>query len=83
MAGNVSEWVFDAFTLPYYGPCGACENPRVDVQAGAIGDEWRVLRGSSFDSQVFARTTARGRWKRREVAGNLGFRCAADSVQQP
>lgn len=80
LGGNAAEWVYDAFTLPYYGPCGDCVNPRVEPVPGASGEEWRVVRGGSFFSQIFARTTARGRWKRQEVAHNLGFRCASDSA---
>ncbi|HEY8211402.1 MAG TPA: bifunctional serine/threonine-protein kinase/formylglycine-generating enzyme family protein [Myxococcaceae bacterium] len=80
LGGNVSEWVFDAFTLPYYGSCGECVSPRVDVEPNSLGEDWRVFRGGSFHSQLFTRSTARGRWKQREVAFNIGFRCASDSV---
>jgi len=82
LGGNASEWVFDAFTLPYYGPCGDCVNPRVDVPAGSPGGEWRVFRGGAFwkDTLFFSRSTARGRWKREEGAVSIGFRCAVDSA---
>jgi formylglycine-generating enzyme required for sulfatase activity len=80
LGGNVSEWVFDAFTLPYYPPCGDCVNPKIDAPTGGTEEEWRVFRGASFHSQAFTRSTARGRWKRREAGFTLGFRCASDSI---
>jgi formylglycine-generating enzyme required for sulfatase activity len=80
LGGNVSEWVYDAFTLPYYGPCGDCVDPRVERPSGSTGDDWRVFRGAAFNSELFARVTARGRWKRQEVGFGLGFRCASDSI---
>jgi len=83
LGGNVSEWVFDAFTLPYYEPCGACANPRVERPREAKGDDLRIFRGASWHSSVFARTTARGRWNSSLPAFNIGFRCAADSIPDP
>jgi formylglycine-generating enzyme required for sulfatase activity len=83
LAGNVSEWVYDAFTLPTYGPCGDCRNPRVDWPAGATGDDWRVFRGGSWNSEILARSTARGRWNRQVASFTIGFRCAADSSGAP
>jgi len=79
MGGNVSEWVFDAFTLPYYPQCNPCEDPKVDAPAGSVDGEWRVLRGASFRTQILLRSTGRGRWKEREVGSGLGFRCASAS----
>jgi formylglycine-generating enzyme required for sulfatase activity len=81
MGGNVSEWVFDAFTLPIYPPCGDCRNPVVDLPNGATGDDLRVFRGAAFDTDMFVRSASRGRWKRREVGYGLGFRCASDSIE--
>ncbi|HZN93518.1 MAG TPA: SUMF1/EgtB/PvdO family nonheme iron enzyme, partial [Myxococcales bacterium] len=78
MGGNVSEWVYDAFTSPTYAPCGDCVNPRVDPPSGALGDDVRVLRGAAFNFQRLVRGAARGRWKRQEVGLGIGFRCAAD-----
>ena len=78
LAGNVTEWVFDAFELPYYGPCGDCVNPRVDGSPSAT-TEMRVMRGGSWGSTALMRTTTRGRWQRNNVADTLGFRCAAPS----
>jgi len=75
LGGNVSEWVFDAFTRPYYPPCGECIDPTVDY-ATSDGEEFRVFRGGSWATTIFARASARGRWKRHAVADNIGFRCA-------
>jgi iron(II)-dependent oxidoreductase len=83
MGGNVSEWVYDAFTRPFYPPCGDCLNPRVERPPDAAGEDLRVFRGAAFNSAGFARTTARGRWKRQQVAYGIGFRCAADSASGP
>jgi eukaryotic-like serine/threonine-protein kinase len=83
MGGNVSEWVFDAFTLAYYPPCGTCEDPKVDAPPGSPDGEWRVIRGASFSTQILVRSTGRGRWKGQEAATGLGFRCATDSASGP
>ena len=79
LAGNVSEWVYDAFELPYYPSCGDCKDPRTEGSGG--GDGFRVFRGSSFSSSIFARASARGRWKQSSVADNIGFRCAAGAAR--
>lgn len=78
LGGNVTEWVFDAFLLPYYPPCGECINPRQDYPSSG-GEDLRVVRGGSGGSYYFARASARGRWKRGAVADNIGFRCAANA----
>jgi formylglycine-generating enzyme len=77
LGGNVTEWVFDAFTLPYYPPCGECFNPKQDHPL-SNGEDLRVVRGGSWGSFAFARTSARGRWKREATADNIGFRCAVN-----
>jgi formylglycine-generating enzyme required for sulfatase activity/tRNA A-37 threonylcarbamoyl transferase component Bud32 len=79
MGGNVSEWVYDAFELPYYPPCGDCKDPRVDGHDAP--DETRVFRGGAWASKNFARASARGRWKRSSLADSIGFRCAADAAR--
>ncbi len=79
MGGNVSEWVFDAFELPYYPDCGSCLNPRVERRSSE-GEDLRVFRGGAWASTIFARASARGRWKRMTVADNIGFRCASDAT---
>jgi formylglycine-generating enzyme required for sulfatase activity len=78
LGGNVSEWVLDAFTSPYYPPCGDCVDPKIEF-APPGAEDFRVFRGSSWDSILFARASARGRWRRSAVGYNLGFRCAAQS----
>jgi len=83
LGGNASEWVFDAFKLAYYEPCGACLNPRVDRSPGERDDDFRVFRGASWATAFFARASARGRWNRTGPGSNIGFRCAADSVREP
>jgi formylglycine-generating enzyme required for sulfatase activity len=77
LGGNVSEWVYDAFELPYYPSCGDCVNPRHDPQSPQA-EEMRVFRGGAWANTLFAHTSARGRWKRHWMADNIGFRCAAD-----
>jgi formylglycine-generating enzyme required for sulfatase activity len=79
MGGNVSEWVYDAFELPYYPPCGECIDPRVDGHDAP--DENRVFRGGAWASKNFARASARGRWKRTSLADSIGFRCAASAAR--
>ncbi len=81
LAGNVSEWVFDVFEHPFYLPCDPCLNPRAD-STGDPANEARMFRGGSWASTVFARTTTRGRWPRNMWGDSLGFRCAADGVQE-
>jgi serine/threonine protein kinase len=80
LAGNVSEWVQDSFTLPYYPPCAPCLNPVVE-KAVPIADDVRVFRGGGFSNTLFMRTTSRGRWKRGSVASGLGFRCASSDAR--
>ncbi len=77
MGGNVSEWVEDAFTLPYYPDCGDCRNPKVDSVTNPEAD-LRVFRGAGWNTSLFARTTSRGRWNRMLPAYGIGFRCAAN-----
>jgi len=83
LGGNVSEWVFDAFTNPFYPPCGDCLDPKVERSADATVDDLRVFRGAAFNSVGFARSTARGRWKRQQVGFGIGFRCAASLAPEP
>jgi formylglycine-generating enzyme required for sulfatase activity len=76
MAGNVSEWVQDAFTLPYYPDCGSCINPRVD-NPPPNQDDVRVFRGGGWGNMIFLRASSRGRWGRWSLSTGIGFRCAA------
>ena len=77
LGGNAAEWVFDAYELTYYAPCGDCADPRVEAtRSGPEGQ--RVYRGGSWPGSTFSRATARGHWTRIDTAKNIGFRCAAD-----
>lgn len=76
MAGNVGEWVQDAFVLPYYPDCGDCRDPVVE-QPDAGADDQRVFRGGTlYGNAWFVRATTRSRWKRTSVMNGLGLRCA-------
>jgi serine/threonine-protein kinase len=77
LAGNVGEWVDDAFTLPFYSDCDTCVDPRAPGPSKPVEDDWRVFRGSSWSNATHLRTTRRGRWKRVSSADDLGFRCAS------
>ncbi|WP_437819898.1 bifunctional serine/threonine-protein kinase/formylglycine-generating enzyme family protein [Sorangium sp. So ce1078] len=77
LGGNVSEWVRDAFTLPYYADCGECRDPVVEASPGPGKDDIRVFRGGSWAGTLFTHATARGRWGRSAPTEDIGFRCAA------
>ncbi len=82
LAGNVSEWVEDAFAMPYYGDCGDCVDPVQESSADA-GAEFRIIRGSAWSSSaLFARSSGRGRWDRRSLSSSLGVRCALSTSDQ-
>ena len=76
LAGNVSEWVEDAFLGPYYADCGDCIDP-VQLPASGAAVDVRVVRGGAWSKQLFTHATARSRWNRDAVAGAIGVRCAA------
>lgn len=74
MGGNVSEWVFDAYKVDYYGESES-NNPKGPISRRGEGTG-RVVRGASFATSVeLARTTNRDH---QEVYGypTIGFRCA-------
>ncbi|MEP7122397.1 MAG: SUMF1/EgtB/PvdO family nonheme iron enzyme [Byssovorax sp.] len=76
LGGNASEWLEDAFTLPYYPPCGACVDPRVEASTGP-GADLRIRRGGAWSMpDLMSRGATRARWKRSDVLDGLGFRCA-------
>ncbi len=75
LGGNVSEWVEDAYTSPYYEDCGECRNPVAHPTANA-GADVRVIRGGAWSKYLFTHASARGRWNRDSVAGAIGARCA-------
>ncbi|MFO0758610.1 MAG: bifunctional serine/threonine-protein kinase/formylglycine-generating enzyme family protein [Byssovorax sp.] len=77
LGGGVSEWVEDAFSLPYYGDCGSCLDPVVRSSQGGPSDEFHMFRGGNVWSvSWFVRSTTRSRWKGNDVIDGLGFRCA-------
>ena len=75
MAGNVSEWVADWFSLEYYNSI-VSPNP-----LGPESGEYRVWRGGSFanTSTDRVRTYARTGNPPTDASGGIGFRCAADA----
>ena len=77
LGGNVSEWVADAFTLPFYPDCGDCVNPRVDARTDPDAT-YRVVRGAGWDKTMFLKTARRGRFLESGLATSIGFRCAVD-----
>jgi formylglycine-generating enzyme required for sulfatase activity len=74
MAGNVAEWVADAYDADYYEHSPA-ENPTGPESRG-----FRVFRGGGWHSgpgcvRVFYRNALPGNWR----DFNVGFRCAKDA----
>jgi formylglycine-generating enzyme required for sulfatase activity len=77
LGGNASEWVQDAFVLPYYPTCGACVDP-IAGEPPQGAEDLRIRRGGAWaSSELLARAATRGRWKRSGVLDGLGFRCAS------
>ncbi len=73
MAGNVWEWVTDAYE-PY--PSGAVTDPHVPAKPGFRG----ILRGGSWDySEASAKTTFRLPFAPANGNVSIGFRCARDA----
>jgi serine/threonine protein kinase len=81
LGGNVAEWVFDAFELAYYAPCGECIDPRVEASQSRP-EEQRVYRGGAWAVSTATRATARGHWTRIDTSTAIGFRCAADDPRR-
>jgi formylglycine-generating enzyme required for sulfatase activity len=77
LAGNVSEWVEDAF-LGSYADCGACLDPVAELADGGKDDE-RVFRGASYSTVSFMLSSSRGHFQRRSTNASIGIRCAMDA----
>lgn len=80
LAGNVAEWVADAFT-PTYPACAApCRDPLTQPGPGASDSVSRVVRGGSWTWVGFlGRGATRSRYPANEAPQNFGFRCARSS----
>ncbi|HEX6273024.1 MAG TPA: SUMF1/EgtB/PvdO family nonheme iron enzyme [Polyangiaceae bacterium] len=71
LAGNVSEWVFDAED-PYQDPCVDCANVESENNP-----KYRVFRGGGYTfSPTGVRAEVRNVWDAAERNPMLGFRCA-------
>jgi formylglycine-generating enzyme required for sulfatase activity/tRNA A-37 threonylcarbamoyl transferase component Bud32 len=76
LAGNVAEWVQDAFVAPY-PDCGKCTDPVVAPADGEKGPRLRVIRGGDWERPAESlRVAGRSRAPEDTVVYNLGFRCA-------
>lgn len=74
MAGNVAEWVADAYSTNYSG-LSTPVDPRVpDLSPN---QQARVVRGGSYSLlSDAARTSARSKWHPASGSRDIGFRCA-------
>ncbi len=73
MAGNVWEWVSDAYAATYYA-----KSPASDPK-GPAPSNVRVVRGGCFISKYEQiKTTARGHYVETAAMSTVGFRCAKD-----
>jgi formylglycine-generating enzyme required for sulfatase activity len=80
LAGNMWEWVYDAYADAWYSLGGAnC----VDCANGADGDQRSGYRGGSWTNGAGdnLRSAVRNNFRRENTNSNLGFRCARDSAE--
>ena len=76
MAGNVSEWVSDWYSIEYYS-ISPLDNP-----TGPEDGDRRILRGGGLDSSpIRLRSADRLRNDPGNSYFNVGFRCATSSIQ--
>ncbi|MBL8098092.1 MAG: SUMF1/EgtB/PvdO family nonheme iron enzyme, partial [Anaerolineales bacterium] len=76
MAGNVFEWAFDWYDANYYGQ-SPVENP-----TGPESGQYRVIRGSSFESAPEQISSTIRRFNEPLDSGrDIGFRCAVANPQ--
>lgn len=78
LAGNVAEWVHDAFEPTYWRCAEPCRNPVVEeYKSGTPGVDYRVFRGGSWSLPMpTARSATRSRSKANTTSQTIGFRCA-------
>ena len=74
LAGNVAEWVFDAYETCYRTPgqCNDCGYPSIDMQP-------KTLRGGGYlDTRDRVRVESRNTLHATDQYPHFGFRCARD-----
>jgi formylglycine-generating enzyme required for sulfatase activity len=88
LAGNVSEWVFDAYhERPEHGPCARADgdeaaNEWACVQVDTVNGTERVLRGGAYkDAAPVLENVRRSAGPSARGAVTIGFRCARDIPQ--
>ena len=75
MAGNVSEWCWDRYGIPY----AAGSDPH-----GVGAEASRVLRGGSWNTRAsYARCASRHAYAPQIASHNLGFRTVLGRLSQP
>ena len=76
LAGNVSEWVQDAFQERYAACDADCQDPSASAPE-QVGAPMRVIRGGDWSTvAALARAATRSRTQQDRVSGSIGFRCA-------
>ena len=87
MAGNVWEWVADAYVWDYYTTYPVDQWPSNPTGPDYVeGEEYdsidgRALRGGAWsNSEDRARTAFRQRGDKDRASENYGFRCAMDFI---
>lgn len=81
LAGNVSEWVQDAF-VPRYPACTDCKDPVEPAAPLSAETQPRVYRGGSWALLLaHTRSASRGRYDGYDSSSSIGFRCAQDKKE--
>lgn len=76
LAGNVAEWVLDAFQENYPACPSPCADPLLSSEVHPGERRQRVLRGGSWLWALWSgRSASRSRWWSNETVQNVGFRC--------